>query len=349
MTESFSSDKLMDLFRTNFGMDSDRVEELPGAGSDRKYYRYFHKGRTIIGCSSTNQKETKAFLSFTDHFFQADLPVPELYAVDESGDFYFIEDFGDGTFFNQLVPRSGEKLSEDQVNQYKLVLDQLVRFQLDGHKKLDYSVAYPRDSFDQQSVMWDLYYFKYYFLKIHVDFDEQTLENEFLIFADKLLSVEHDYFMYRDFQSRNIIFKDGKPKFIDYQGGRKGPLQYDLASLLYQAKVDMPFEQRELLLDYYIQVLKEVKPTDEKAFKSDYYMFVLIRTLQVLGAYGFRGLIQKKQHFIDSIPYAWKNLNWLLSENLIPEDLPYLKEVLGELLEKTFYFQTVDYANNTSK
>ncbi len=349
MTKSYSSIELKEIYKRNFGKYPDKVQMLPESGSDRKYFRFYHENDSMIGCASFNIRESEAFIVFTSHFFSKGLPVPKLLAIDENESFYFLEDLGDDVFFDHIMLREKNELGNDIVDKYKLVLKQLVRFQVEGHQGLDYSVAYPRDVFDKQSVMWDLYYFKYYFLKIHVDFDEQLLEDNYLKFADMLMTVDNDYFMYRDFQSRNIIFKNNQPYFIDYQGGRKGPLQYDLASILFQAKADLPFELREVLLDYYLENLKQYKTIDTKEFKEYYYLFVLVRTLQVLGAYGFRGLIQKKQHFVDSIPFAWKNLNWLIEKGLIHDELKYLKEVLKEMLEKTFYFQTIDYAESKDK
>jgi len=220
---------------------------------------------------------------------------------------------------------------------YEESLKELIRFQAVAGKSLDYSYCYPYPSFDARSMKWDLNYFKYYFLKLHIPFHEGRIEDDFDTLVNYLAQADSDYFMYRDFQSRNILIKDDRPYFIDYQGGRKGPLQYDLASLLFQVKADLSFELREYLLDYYISELSSVVTTDSESFKKHYYGFVLIRLLQVLGAYGFRGLIEKKPHFLSSIPFALKNLDWWLNHADLQLDMPELTSSLISLTRLTKY------------
>jgi hypothetical protein len=222
-----------------------------------------------------------------------------------------------------------------------------LEFQIRGGKRFDYTNAYPRKAFDKQSVFWDLNYFKYYFLKLaKFSFDEQALENDFDTLSNFLIAAPSDYFMFRDFQSRNIMLHNEKMYFIDYQGGRKGALQYDLASLLYQAKADIPYEIREKLLDFYISELRNYQDVDEVLFKKQFYGFVFIRIMQTLGAYGFRGLYEKKEHFLKSIPFAIDNLEYLLNHFELPVNTTVLKDVLRQITnDKILRHQTKPTSN----
>ncbi|MDH3268375.1 MAG: phosphotransferase, partial [Ignavibacteria bacterium] len=312
-----------------------KIVPLAQSGSYRKYFRMIGKEKTSIGVFNPDKIENTAFISFTKHFIKKGLNVPRLYSHQLKENIYLIEDLGDTTLYS-LVEKQNEKakLTEETLNFYKDALNHLVRFQLEGGKGLDYSVCYPRAKFDKQSIMWDLNYFKYYFLKLaKIPFDEQKLENDFRNFSELLLSADTKYFMYRDFQSRNILVRNDQLYFIDYQGGRKGALQYDVASLLFQAKVNLKQDIREKLLSHYmVEIQKRIK-VNGKDFKKYYYNYVLIRLLQTLGAYGFRGYFENKSHFLLSIPYALKNLKWLSDINLLPKKLPELNRVLDSILE----------------
>jgi aminoglycoside/choline kinase family phosphotransferase len=280
------------------------------------------------------KEENSAFLYFTSHFLAHGLHVPSIYGADPDHDVYLVEDLGNSSLFDLHDKQPRENgLPDEMVRLYRESLKELIRFQLVAGKSLDYHYCYPHASFDSRSMKWDLNYFKYYFLKLHVPFHEGRLEDDFDTLVNYLNQADPGYFMYRDFQSRNILIKDNRPYFIDYQGGRKGPLQYDVASLLFQVKADLPFDLREKLLDYYISELSSYIKVDESTFKKQYYGFVLIRLLQVLGAYGFRGLIEKKPHFLSSIPFALKNLEWWLNhidlQLDLPELLPALKSLAG--------------------
>ena len=237
---------------------------------------------------------------------------------------YLQEDLGNLTLFDYLSrTRELEGFSEKIINVYKKVLLELPRLQITAGKGIDYSYCYPRAAFDKQSMMWDLNYFKYYFLKLaKIPFDEQALEDDFQNFSDYLLAAESDFFLFRDFQSRNIMLHDGKVAFIDYQGGRKGALQYDLASLLYDAKADIPQAVRNELLEFYLDELEKYIEIDRAEFKAYFTGYVLIRIMQAMGAYGFRGFYEKKEHFLKSIPFALENLSYLLENNNIPIKLP---------------------------
>lgn len=310
------------------------IVALPGSGSYRRYYRITGKSKTGMGVYNDDRKENIAFLSFTDTFHRIGFPVPAIYLAKPDQSIYLLQDLGDVTLFGLIEEKrkSIGEFSSEILEIYHEVIRWLPQFQIKGSSLIDYSLCYPRAAFDRQSMMWDLNYFKYYFLKLaKVSFDEQKLEEDFESLVDFLLSADSNYFMYRDFQSRNIMLYNGKPWFIDYQGGRKGPLQYDIASLLYDAKAAIPEQVREELLNDYLDVLEKQIPVDRKEFIRFYYGFVLIRILQALGAYGFRGYYENKPHFLKSIPFAIQNLKLLLNRELIPPGLPMLTSVLREM------------------
>ncbi len=340
-------DQLISLFEAHFKEEVTFFEQLPSSGSYREYARMKSAGHQIIGAYNQDTKENQAFLEFSAHFRNKQIPVPQIYAVSADLTTYLQEDMGNTTLFDFLsTTRETEGFSERIVDEYKKVLRQLPRIQLVAGKDIDYSYCYPRDAFDKQSMMWDLNYFKYYFLKLaKIPFDEQALEDDFQAFSDYLLAVDDNAFLYRDFQSRNVMLKDGEVYFIDYQGGRKGALQYDLASLLYDAKANIPEAEREELLEFYLDELNQYKHTDRDKFKALFSGYVLIRIMQAMGAYGFRGFYEKKEHFLKSIPFALKNLETLLAKNTIPIQLPELIKVLKAVTESTF-LRTISPVND---
>ena len=331
-------DQLISLFESHFKEEVTYFEQLPGSGSYREYARMKSAGKQVIGAYNSDVKENQAFLEFSAHFRNKNIPVPHIYAV--SGDLktYLQEDLGNTTLFDFLSQtREKEGFSSRIVDEYKKVLKELPRIQLVAGKDIDYSFCYPRDAFDKQSMMWDLNYFKYYFLKLaNIPFDEQALEDDFQAFSDYLLAVDNNAFLYRDFQSRNVMLKDGGVYFIDYQGGRKGALQYDLASLLYDAKANIPEAEREEMLEFYLDELSQYKHIDRAKFKSLFDGYVLIRIMQAMGAYGFRGFYEKKEHFLKSIPFALKNLETLLAKSTIQVNVPELMKVLKAVTESAF-------------
>lgn len=328
-------DELKTLFEDHFKEKVEYIHILPPSGSYREYCRMGNQHRTIIGAVNNDVKENTAFLSFSSHFKKVGIAVPEIYAVSADLKKYILEDLGDTTLYQYLTEtREKEGFSGNLVNLYKKVLTELPRIQILGNNGLDYSVCYPRAAFDRQSMMWDLSYFKYYFLKLaKIEFDEQILENDFQSFIEFLLNADSDYFLYRDFQSRNVMIKDEEVYFIDYQGGRKGALQYDLASLLYDGKANIPNEIRKLLLEHYLDELSNYVKVNREEFIAFYNGFVLIRIMQAMGAYGFRGFYEKKEHFLKSIPYALKNLSYLLKNMDLPIKIPELTRVLQSLTE----------------
>ncbi len=331
-----SLDVLKKLFEQHFHAPPERIVPLQGelGGSGRKIIRLANEKDHAIGILYGVREENAAFLEFSKHFRRHGLPVPEIYAEDLSQGAYLEEDLGDTTLFEFLSKnRTGETIAPQAVEAYRRVVAVLPRFQVEAARDLNYSVCYPISSFDRQSIAWDLNYFKYYFLRLAgIPFNEQALENDFSRLTEFLLSAPRDYFLYRDFQSRNIMLRNGDPFFVDYQGGRKGALQYDIASLLYDAKADLPPDLRQQLLDHYLDALAGFIPLDREAFLRHYYAYVYIRILQALGAYGFRGFYERKAHFLQSVPYALKNLRWLLHNAQLPIALPTLMNAFHSML-----------------
>lgn len=311
------------------------IINLAQSGSNRKYFRIVGREKKVIGVLNKDKKENIAFFSFTNHFLNKGLRVPKLYAKNLKDNIYLVEDLGDMTLFSIAErEKSAKQFSGRLMGYFKNALSELIRFQIEGKKGLDFSVCYPRKAFDKQSIVWDLNYFKYYFLKLaKIHFDEQKLEDDFNSFAELLIECDRNYFMYRDFQSRNILVNEDNLCFVDYQGGRKGALQYDVASLLFQAKVNLPEKIREELLIHYLFELKKKIKVDTKTFNKYYYSYVLIRLLQTLGAYGFRGYYENKSHFLLSIPSAIKNLEWLSDNNHLPKKLAELNHVVTAMIE----------------
>jgi len=335
---------LKELFARHFQFPVERAEPLQGqlGGSGRKIIRLAGRDRTAIGVLYNVREENVAFIEFSRHFHRHGLPVPEIYEEDLSRGAYLEEDLGDTTLFEFLsANRKGEKIAPEVVAAYRKTVAVLPRFQVEAGRNLNYKLCYPRSSFDGQSIAWDLNYFKYYFLRLAgVPFNEQALENDFNRLTKFLLSAPRDYFLYRDFQSRNVMLRPTPgeagggdcPYFLDYQGGRKGALQYDIASLLFDAKADLPPELRQQLLDDYLDQLGNYIRLDRQAFLHHYYSFVYVRIMQALGAYGFRGFYERKPVFLQSVPYALKNVRWLLHNVELPVALPTLTEAMRGML-----------------
>jgi len=330
-------DVLKKLFEQHFHSPVVRVQPLQGelGGSGRKIIRLAGDKITAVGILYDVREENIAFLEFSRHFRRHGLPVPEIYAEDLSQGAYLEQDLGNTTLFEFLsTNRAGTNIFPQAVEAYRKVVAVLPRFQVEAGCDLNYKVCYPRASFDRQSIAWDLNYFKYYFLRLAaVPFNEQALENDFARLTKFLLSADHGYFLYRDFQSRNVMLCDGQPFFLDYQGGRKGALQYDVASLLYDAKADLTPDLRQQLLDHYLDTLARFIKIDREEFMHSFYAYVYIRIMQALGAYGFRGFFERKPHFLQSVPYALKNLRWLSQNVKLPIALPMLMEAFNSMLQ----------------
>jgi aminoglycoside/choline kinase family phosphotransferase len=329
-------DVLEKLFAQHFHSPPERIQPLQGelGGSGRKIIRLANEKGSAIGVLYGVREENAAFLEFSRHFRRHGLPVPEIYGEDLNQGAYLEEDLGDLTLFEFLTKnRNGVEIAPQVIDTYRKVVVILPRFQVEAGRDLNYAVCYPRASFDRQSITWDLNYFKYYFLRLAaIPFNEQALEDDFEKLTEFLLSAPHDYFLYRDFQSRNIMLRNGEPFFVDYQGGRKGALQYDIASLLYDAKADLPPELRQQLLEHYLDELGKFIEVDREGFQRFYYAYVYARILQALGAYGFRGFYERKTHFLQSVPFALKNLRWLLHNVQLPIALPTLMDAFNSML-----------------
>lgn len=324
--------RLSTLFEEWAGEIPTLVLPLAPSGSDRIYYRLQSKNKLAVGAYNPHLQENEAFISFSHHFREKGLPVPEIFAENLAQHIYLQEDLGATTLYSYLLQK-GDYFPDYLVKIYRRVVEQLARLQVLGGDGLDYEKCFPRTNFDKQSMLWDFNYFKYYFLRLaYIPFDEQALEEDAHTLADFLLETNTDHFMFRDFQTRNIMIKNGEPIFIDYQGGRRGALQYDLASLLYQAKANIPEDIREELLEHYLDALEPICPIDRKAFVPYYYGYVFMRCVQVLGAYGFRGLYERKEHFLQSIPFALRNIKWLFDNDKIPVAIPELRRALEELI-----------------
>ena len=308
-----------------------KIEELPSSGSNRRYFRLTGSKETLIAAKGTSIPENKAFWTIARHFKAAGLPVPTVLSHTDDWEYYLQEDLGNDMLFN-LVADGREKgqYSDEEKAMLIKTIRCLPRLQFEGARGLDFSVCFPQPEFDERMISFDQNYFKYCFLKATgIEFSEIKLDEDFKTMSDILMRSMSDTFLYRDFQARNVMIRDGEPFFIDFQGGRKGPVYYDVASFIWQAKAAYPEELKIELIDEYIDALRSYVPVDREEFLETLRHFVLFRTLQVLGAYGFRGYFEKKPHFLQSVPYALENLKRLLKKPF-PE-YPYLSEVLEEL------------------
>ena len=344
--------KLVALYKRWKGQEPLLTEKLPGAGSNRAYYRLSDAdGGTVIGVIGTSRDENHAFIYLAEHFNKRQLPVPQVLAVDDDELRYLQVDLGNTSLFEAIKGgrEAGGRYNQREKELLKKVVRELPNIQMRGARGLDWSNCYPQPVFDTESVLFDLNYFKYCFLKpTDLDFHELKLEANFRLLAKDLTSEPGESFLYRDFQARNVMLvedEDGaqKPYFIDFQGGRKGPFYYDLASFLWQASAKYPNKlRRELIYEYYLSLRNYVEVPSKRHFVDQLSLFVLFRTLQVLGAYGFRGYFERKKHFIDSIPPAIQNLRELLGltdSHISPftthllQQYPYMMDMLRRLTE----------------
>ncbi len=332
MREEEYISSLKDLFKGWCGEAAAETAPLPGSGSHRKYFRIRGATTSSVGVFHPFLPEYDSFVYMTGFFGTKGLPVPRLLAADPPRHIYLLEDLGDTTLMDIVLEKhTGEQFPAELIRLYKNVIDDLLRFQLEGREGFDFSRCYPVPVFDKMSMRWDLDYFKYCFLKpVNDSMDESKLEADFKKLVHTLSAANANYFMYRDFQSRNILVKDDRLYYVDYQGGRKGPLQYDLVSLLFQARARIPEAVRQLLMEYYLGKLEQKQEVDRSAFTRHYYAFALLRLLQALGAYGYRGWMEGKAHFLRSLKPALDSIQVLLQRDTLAGQYPYLDAIFRD-------------------
>jgi aminoglycoside/choline kinase family phosphotransferase len=326
-------EQVQQLFNSFRGKDPERIEKLPQSGSDRIYFRIYDDNGTFIATYNLNVRENETFLNFTNHFRSHSLPMPEIFAVSGDKKIYIQQDLGTASLMNKLEQYGH---NDHVYGLFQKSLKQLARVQVHGHDGLNYDWCLTAKEFGKQAIMSDLLYCKYYFLDtLKLAYDKQAMLDDFEALSSYLTHTQHKYFMFRDFQSRNIIVNNDDVYFIDYQGGMQGALQYDVASLLWQAKAELSDEWKSSLLSYYIDQVDNLleKKIDRNIFINQYNGYVLIRLLQVLGAYGFRGFFQRKAHFLNSIPLALRNLKWFVENKSLGIELPEFYKVLHAIVE----------------
>ncbi len=326
-------EKLKELYTATYGEAPKSVERLEASGSNRVYYRLCGDKcpeGSVVGVVGQSADENNAFIKITQHFTLRKLPVPHIFAVAKDGMRYLQTDLGNRTLYEALQKgrNAGGRYTVKERKLLERTIEALPELQFRGARGLDFSCCYPQPEFDRTGVLFDMYYFKYCFLKaVNIDFHEMKLEAAFQLMADELTAEHSESFLYRDFQARNVMLSDdGRPFFIDYQGGRRGPCEYDVASFLWQASARYSDSLRKELVAKYVASARHYIDIDEKHFRKRLPLFVLFRLLQVLGAYGFRGYYERKPHFINSIPPAITNLRNLFNEGACP--YPYLNEIL---------------------
>lgn len=331
-TPDMNTETISTLYKQVTGQQHDNIELLTGSGSNRQYFRMTGI-RNLIAVRGESIAENRAFIYMARHFHEKGIPVPEVLAVSDDESCYIQEDLGDTLLFNAIANgRNTGIFSNHEKELIRKSITVLPSIQFKGAEGLDFGMCYPLSDFNRRTVMWDLNYFKYCFLKATgISFNENSLEDDFEAITDILLGSSSETFMYRDFQSRNVIIKDEEPYFIDFQGGRKGPVYYDVASFLWQAKANFSNEIREEMIETYISEANKFIEINSDEFKKTLHHFVVFRTMQVLGAYGFRGLFERKTHFIESIPYALNNLQTLFKNH--SNEYPYLSKLLMQLSE----------------
>lgn len=326
-------ERLQQLFLQYAERPAQICQPLTPAGSNRRYFRLCADSLSVIGVVGTSQRENEAFFAIATQLCAKGLPVPEVYAISEDRLCYLQQDLGDVSLFDLLMEaqKRGQYDDEPTIELLRQVMRLLPDVQWLGAQGFDFSQCYPSPELNRRGIQWDLHYFKYCFLKATgVEFEEERLEDDFDSLSDVLLSEDFETFMYRDFQSRNVMICQGNPYFIDFQGGRRGPVEYDLVSFLWQARARFTPELRCELIGEYLDSARRYRTFDEEVFVARLRYFVLFRLLQVLGAYGYRGYFEHKAHFIQSIPMAIESLRNLLIDGF--DEFPYLCSLLSEMV-----------------
>ena len=328
-------DKLIKLYTSWAGTQPASWQTLKGAGSNRTYVRMTGAdSSSVIGVIGTSAEENAAFCYIDRHFDEQGINVPHLLAVDDEGMRYLQSDLGSESLYDALRQGREQGYNDRHKSLLAKTVRQLAHIQYRGAEGIDFAKCYPQPVFDKTNVMFDLNYFKYCFLKATgVDFHELRLEADFDRLADVLTAEDSNTFMYRDFQARNVMLVDDEPVFIDFQGGRRGPTQYDLVSFLWQASARYPQSLREEMICEYCDEMQQFKSIDTAQFRHSLDVWVLFRTLQVLGAYGFRGYFERKKYFLDSIPHAIDNLRTLLDAR-VAAPYPYMSSILSQVVER---------------
>jgi aminoglycoside/choline kinase family phosphotransferase len=320
---------IKNLYKTIHSAEWDHITKIPQSGGDRIYFRIVQGEQSWIATYNLNIRENDTFIYFAGHFYNKGLPVPRVLAVNEDKSIYIQADLGSVSLL-EVLEKEGK--TEHVFSLFQKSLKALATLQVKGGEGLDYNYCLTSKEFGKHSILTDLLYYKYYFLDtLQYPYDKQALIDEFELLSDKLASKEMNHFLFRDFQSRNIIVNNDEVYFIDFQGGMQGGLSYDVASLLWQAKAALSNEWKEKLLNYYIAEVQKILPTpmNEEQFRKQYNGFVLLRLLQVLGAYGFRGLFERKAHFLTSIPLGLNNLKSFLANSPISNETPVFAGILN--------------------
>ncbi len=330
---------LSKLYSEEYNCKFDSIEQLKQSGSYRQYYRITKEGKSILGVYNDDLRENNAYLSFSSSFEKEGINIPKIIRISNNTKTYLIQDLGNQSLWDiaQKNRKKDGSLSETSLKLFKETLKALIHIQCKTIEHIDLSYCYPRDTFDKQSMLWDLNYFKYFFLRLlRVNTDEQLFENDIQRLATKLNEQNQNYFLYRDFQSRNIMIFNNEPYFIDFQGGRKGSTYYDLASLIYDANIELVNEDQEELIHYYLEEWSRTHSITKKEFINNFHQFAIIRLTQALGAFGLRGIIENKPHFKECIPYALSSLKAIFEDSILTQTYPEIAKCIKTAIKSDY-------------
>lgn len=326
------------LHSKHFGCGITGIDPITSHGSDRTILRLHRQNGSSIGIINKHREENRSFIAFAGHFRKHGINVPEIFSVSGDELSYLMEDLGDTTLLKEIQKRGDEPFGENEISLYRKVIEILPEFQVRAGRSVDFSYCYQFNEFSEENIRFDLDYFHKRFLQNFYkgDIDINLLNNDFDGLVSRLLKIDRSNFLYRDFQSRNIMLNNGNFYFIDFQSGRRGALLYDIASLMYDAKACIPQETRELLADHYLEVIKNYTQINTAQYKEYFWYFAVVRILQAMGAYGYLGIVKRKSRFLESIPLALKNINFILNNRVQKDSLKYLRTIFSEIeYEKT--------------